>query len=210
MDTFKIAKVDYYSQRNNKFEPFRTCFPTSQAMTINYCLSTIKKKPKDLGCPEGVQLEDFITEIMNGDEMKKWTKDNVSRLGDWVLNVNPRYNAYAEEYLFNKLMNPFGFKATFKDSVTFDEYCDYLEGTKLPQIAFGRFPLLLTGGGGHICCAVGFNRVNRTLILMDPYGDASSKYENPQGIYVEYKVADYFYRDVKKQTLWIQNVTKVK
>ena len=196
--------LDDLRAKNNKIDPYRVCFPTSEATVIEFCLNKVGKTELDIGCPPDMQLDDYITTLAQSAKVKQYLKQNVSKFGQWVLEVEPRYIGIAEAFIFNDLMNQFGFYAQFKTGITFEQYCDIIEETQLPQIGFGNFKGMLAGNGGHIVAVVGFNRDKKTFTVMDPYGDANTKYTNNiDGKYKEYAFEKWF--DKGKSTLWMQH-----
>lgn len=176
-DTFKIENVEYFSQLDNKYDPSISCFPTSLAMCINYCLQSIGKTKIDVGCSENMQLEDYINYMLDDNQTTQWMKDNTSRIGSWIWNYKRRMLYDVEAYLFNRLMLPFGFKATFVSTKTYNEVCDKLEETKLPFVIGGNFSEI-SNVKGHMNCLIGFNRIGlQEVIVHDPFGNALNSFK---------------------------------
>lgn len=176
-ETFIIENVPYLSQRDNKFEPFISCFPTSSGMAMTYCLNLIGKDKTVIGCSPNNQIEDYINETIYDADTEKWMKANTPRLGQWIWKYKKRTIFAVEEYVFNRLMNKQGFKATFKQ-ITYDEYCNEIETNKLPIIIGGDFSTICSVGG-HMLCGIGFNQTGlKEIIVNDPYGSALVKYQN--------------------------------
>jgi hypothetical protein len=175
MDKFKIDNVEGLTQRDNKVEPFVSCFPTSVGISMTYCLKSIGNDKTAIGCSPDMQIEDYINQVISSKEVEDWMKKNTLRLGSWIWKYEKRTIFAVEEYAFNFLMNPHGFKAQYK-SVTYDELCDHLETHKLPCPVGGNFKSVSTVGG-HIVCAKGFNKIGiKELIVDDPYGNALDGY----------------------------------
>jgi len=206
-EQFKIKDVQYFSQLDNVYAPFVSCYPTSMAMAIDYCLRIEGKDKTDIGCSYDIQLEDYINRITMSDEINQWLKSNVGRLGKWVWKFKPRTIAYVEEYIFNKLMIRHGFRCQFTTRVTFDEYCNIIDEHKLPQVVHGNFSKN-TNVNGHIICGTGYIRSTKQIIANDPYGNAETKYLDRDGESVDYYFKDYFIRNKKLQTMWLTSILR--
>jgi len=175
---FILEKVPYYSQRDNRYKPFVSCFPTSMAMAIEYCLNLVDKNKSDIGCHRATQLEDYLNELIYDNETKQWMKKNQGRLGSWIWKYARRTIYMIEAYIFNKIMNEHGYKAEYKQ-ITYDEYCTRIEENKLPIVVGGNFKAV-SRVGGHVCCGIGFDKSGmKELIVRDPFGDALKGY--PKG-----------------------------
>ena len=181
---FKL-EVPYFSQLDNVYAPFISCYPTSMAMAMNYCLLQEGKDKKDIGCPYDIQLEDFINKITMSSITQRWLKLNAGRLGSWIWKYRPRTIAYVEEHIFNTLMMGHGYKCKFKTEVSFDEYCNIIDEQKLPQVVHGNFSKK-TRVNGHIICGIGYNKISKEIIANDPFGNAKTKFINQNGQDVEY------------------------
>ncbi len=188
----------YHTQVNNKLHPFVTCFPTSVANVIEYELQDKGMNQTEIGIPEDVQIEDFITanakkQTLINWMMKtvgSWTKDYVQRA--WTVGK-------VEEKLFDDLMNNIGFDSEFTDCITYKAICEHIESTQLPQVIFGNFVKVNKNIQGHVCCAVGYDTDKGIIICNDPYGDANNGYkETGNGAGVEYVWEDFFVRGTKK------------
>ena len=109
-------------------------------------------------------------------------------------------------------MKNIGFDAVFNDNMTYDAICDAIETTNMPTIVSGNFSKF-SNVQGHITCAVGFNKINQSLIVNDPYGDAYSGYTKTYGAKVEYKFADFynktFNKQLQKYTTWCLTFVKI-
>lgn len=189
MDTFNLPNVPYYTQRDNVYQPYTSCFPTSLAMCMRYCLDSIEKTKKDVGCADSMQLEDYIFQMLECPETKAWVKANISILGVWVLNYAPRYVYTIEEYIFNRLMTPLGFKASFKSFLTYNDICNWIEKTQLPVVLGGDFSSV-SKVAGHMNCITGFNKIGMPeFIVNDPFGNALKGYSdiNGQGMRYSYR-----------------------
>lgn len=207
MNEFKL-NVEYFTQLDNKLFSSTSCYPTSMAMTMNFCLQRINRTKESVGCPSTWQLEDFITNMSESNNVKQWlASEGVKKYGKWVLDYKPRVVAYTESHIFNLLMkDKFKYTATFKDNLTYKEICDQIEFNEMPVPIHGTFPFLQ--GGGHICCAVGFVRDKEILIVHDPFGNADfDKYKShTKGEYAYYFVSKYFYK--KDKFCWGQIIER--
>lgn len=180
-----LEDVLYLTQVDNKLFPGTTCYPTSLSMAIQYCLDISGNTKGDIGCKGNMQLEDYITEITQSSETKAWIKENISKYGAWMFKYKPRTIAVVEEYIFNELMNEFGFKAIFKENITFSTYQKLIQTNELPIVLHGKFGGI-RGVFGHICCGVGWEAAK--IVVHDPFGNAElNKYrKNSDGWFARY------------------------
>jgi Peptidase_C39 like family len=191
MDSFNLDKVPWYSQKDNAYQPHTSCFPTSLAMCMRYCLDIEGKTKTAVGCSELIQLEDYIFQCLEDPETKAWIKTNISRLGYWVLQYAPRYVYTIEAYIFNRLMNPLGYKATFRDDLTYSVVCDWIETKQLPVVLGGNFSSV-SKVSGHMNCCTGFNKIGiKEFIINDPYGNALTGYAKSEGAGMRYSFRFY-------------------
>jgi hypothetical protein len=195
MNRFVLPNSVYYTQVDNAIDPSSSCFPTSVAMGMIYCLSLIGKTKIDVGCPADKQLEDYINKMTVAPETMVWIRDQVPILGKWMLQVLPRQNFYVEEYIFNKLMNTHGFRSTVIVIKSFDNYCNLIAANRLPIILKGSFKPE-TQVDGHMICGVGFDRDKKLFVVNDPYANALEKYKKgSSGKEVEYPYNHWFKYD---------------
>lgn len=178
-DSFKLEHVPYFSQRDNKYQPMVSCFPTSMAMAMAYCLMQAGKMYEDIGCHANTQLEDYLNELIYDDVTKKWMVDNQGRIGSWIWSYTRRTIYEIEAYVFNRVMNNLGYRASYID-LTYDRYCELIELRQLPIVVGGNFKAV-SRIGGHVCCGIGFNKIGlKELIVRDPFGDALKGYPQNQ------------------------------
>ncbi len=204
---FLIKDVPYFTQIDNKLFARSACYPTSNAMAIQYCLDEAGASRGDIGCIEkDEQLEDYITKLTESESTRNWIKRNVSKYGAWMLRYKPRTIAKVEEHIFNILMDRMGYAAQFR-VMTWENFCRELERQELPMPVRGYFPALL--GGGHICCAVGHNKHKREIIVHDPFGNANDKYaRHDNGAGVNYPADKWFIN--KKGKIWVLAIRRKK
>lgn len=204
MNELILSKVDYFSQRDNKIKPYVSCYPTSVAMAINYCLTLKKLDRTAIGCDIDTQIEDYINELFEDSETKAWIKENKKWLG-FSDNSTAREFLFIENYMFNRLMNPIGYRSEGRLNVSFLEYCEIMEQTKLPIVLAGNFKSV-SRIRGHVVCGVGFNKVGlKEVIVHDPFGSALKGYpknqsleqNNKDGSFVHYGTR-FFVRNAKE------------
>lgn len=175
-DKFLIPNVPAESQRDNVYFPSSSCFNTELSNCMQHCLNLIGKDKTAVGCQLSMQLEDYIYLATEDATTKAWIKANISKLGSWVLNYSPRTVYSIETYVFNRLMNPLGFKATFLESISYDKFCEKLEQTNLPMVIGGNFSSI-SAVSGHMLTAVGFNCVGMPeIIVNDSWGNGCTRY----------------------------------
>lgn len=194
-----LNDVEYFTQRDNKKDPFRTCYSTSMAMAMNYLLKTIGKSRAHIGCCDGKQLEDFIYEQIYSEDTKKYIRENISKYGRWILpyfNNSLQLTAAAECYVFNKFMRDYGYKAEYKEGVS-RQTLEELLRFGLPQVLHGNYKST-SSIGGHIVCLVGLDEEG--LFVHDPYGDAMKGYRTTKGDFVKYPDKVKYY-DKNKYTV---------
>ncbi len=178
-DKFIIKGVPYFSQLDNKYEPFTSCFPTTMAMIIQFCLDEKGLDKEAIGCHKNTQLEDYLNELIYDETTTKWMKENQSIIGSWIWKYNRKTIYVVEAYIFNRLMNNYGFKANYTE-MTYDNYCINIETNKLPIAVGGNFSSV-SRVKGHVCCGIGFNRIGlKELIVHDPFGNALKGYPQNQ------------------------------
>jgi hypothetical protein len=183
---FKLSGVPSFTQVDNKYAPYVSCFPTSVAMAMTYCLKLIKKDKTAVGCSPDISLEDYINMILDDPETLKWYNQNSVKLGSWIAGYfkshQQRQVFAVEEYVFNRLMIPLGFKAVTNTGLKYEEYCNHIEQIKLPIILSGDFSSV-SRIGGHMNTGIGFNKIGlKEVIVNDPYGNALQGYpvkQNP-------------------------------
>jgi len=202
-----IKNFPYLDQRDNEKTPLTSCYNTSMGMAITHCLNLEGLDKKIIGCPYDVQIEDFINEMTMSDDIKKWIKDNISRYGNWMLKYKPRTIAVVEEYIFNLLMAPIGYKSEFKTDLTYEQYCNHIKNEKMPIVLHGYFKSV-SKVGGHIVCGIGYDDEKQTIICNDPFGNAIiDKYQSGYlGRKAEYPLK-FFLK--KKKDFWGQVISKI-
>ena len=193
--SMEINNVPFMTQRDNSLFKNSSCYPTSVSMCIKYIMTIDKLSAEDIGLPDNMQIEDFLTKLSMSKEIKSWAK---RKWGSWVHSRLKGLRTFAliEDHMFNRLMNSFGYKSTFRKDLTFEDFCNIMEKNKLPMPMRGKFPILL--GGGHICTAIGFNYQTGTIVMNDPFGNAHTRYKDHDGEGVRYQVDKWFLSRRKK------------
>ena len=181
-DTFLLPDFEYYSQRDNSIAPNISCFPTSMAMAMNHCLSLEGLDKEAIGCAADMQIEDYINESIESTEVKNWMKRNFRRSWWGWKYRNKRTIFSVEIKVFNLLMNPIGFTASYTGELTYDMYCAHMYYTSLPIVLSGNFKSV-SRVGGHIVCGIGYNKKGLgEVIVHDPFGNALNGYPRGQSI----------------------------
>ena len=181
MDKMNIENVKTFTQRDNAIEPYVSCFPTAVGMSADYCLASVGKTKADIGCADNMQIEDYFNQVIGSKEVNDWMKANTSKIGKWIWNYKPRTIFYVENYVFNLLMNPHGFKSTVSTEGTYDDFCTFMETHKLPCVISGDYGSV-SKVRGHMTCARGFNRIGmQEIIVNDPWGNALKGYKDLDG-----------------------------
>jgi hypothetical protein len=207
-EQFKIEGVKRFPQDDNVHDPMTTCFNTSSAMVMNYCLTLIGKDRTAIGCALQNQLEDYIYEAIYDNVTKQWMIANQGKLGAAIWKWKRGLLFVVEEYVFNRLMNPLGFKATFYEGATYETICTKLKENNLPGIIAGNFSNL-SSVGGHMNCLIGFNSVGvYEFITHDPFGNAYKQYKDKNGENMHY-AARLFQTSSGKNSVNVILVSKI-
>lgn len=204
-----IEGFPYLTQTDNKLFSSTSCYPTSMAMAMSYCLQSLKLSKLAIGCQKDMQLEDYITEVTESKETKQWIRGNVSIFGSWMLNYKPRTIGVVEEMIFNKLMKPFKFKTNFYTELSYEAVVNHINYNNLPIVLHGDFSSI-SYVAGHIVCAIGYDTDKGSLIVQDPYGNAViDKYKsNLYGEKAEYP-KNLLIKDKKNDKMWGQVISKI-
>ena len=206
METYLIENVEYFTQRDNKREPYVTCFNTSVAMAMSYCLNLEGLDQVAIGADPKIQLEDYLDMLIQDNETKQWMIENQGRIGSWIWKYTKRTIYAIEAYIFNRLMNNLGYKAEEKYNWTYDTVCHALEQNSMPMVIGGNFSSV-SSVGGHMNCLVGYNAIGlKEFIVHDPYGNAMTKYVDQNGSYVRYP-AKFYVKD--GQYYYVLAVSKI-
>lgn len=188
---YQIDEVGFLTQTDNIDDPLTSCFNTSNAMSIQYCLSLINKTKKDIGCSGSMQLEDYIYEFINGTETTEYIQQHSSVLGNLINSPKRRLYFDVECFVFNHLMNPLGFQSKFYTNLSYNQICDYILEHKLPGVIGGNFKSV-SSVEGHMNCLLGYNKIGlKEFIVHDPYGNALTKYQSKDGKYMHYGTKFY-------------------
>lgn len=183
---YQIQNVEYFTQRDNKIFASISCFPTSLAMCINYCLTQAGLNKSAVGCAPENQLEDYLNMILDDNETKQWMIKNQGRLGMWIWQYKRRTLYAVESYIFNRLMNSLGYKSTESYNAGYQTVCNLLKQNELPMVIGGNFSSV-SSVGGHMVNLVGYNSIGlKEFIVNDPYGNALTGYKDDKGEYVRY------------------------
>lgn len=168
-----IENVPYFPQVDNKLYNSTSCYMTSLAMVIQFCLERKNLGHLDIGCKDDQQMEDYFT-----DKCIQAGKD--------------RGHALTAKWLFNKFMGPFAYKDEFVEGLGFDALRNHLISSKLPVVIHGYFKGI-GGVGGHINCCVGFD--GDEIICHDPWGNAEDGYKEHEtaGYAVKYPLKYFIY-----------------
>ena len=166
-----LDDVPYFIQTDNNLFASTSCYATCMAMAMSYCLQLKKLDKTDIGCPFYVQLEDYISSIIQSDEIKMWINRNWKRYGSWFLKYKPQTLAAVQEHVFNILMYPHGYKTTFNGWISYEEYCKHID-KKYPVAIHGMFSSV-SNIHGHIVLGIGYDTIHPSKIIVnDPWGNA--------------------------------------
>ena len=173
--------VAYVSQRDNQYDDGASgnvsCFPTAVSMCIHYCLEQSGLDRTAIGCRAEQQVEDFLNETMDSDEVASWMEETFPK-NWWGWGVSSIREIFAvEEYVFNKLLGSRGYAASTTDQLTYEAYKAQID-SGMPCVLSGNFKSV-SRVGGHMCCGIGYGDLN-TIIVHDPFGSALKGYPTGQ------------------------------
>ena len=205
-----IDNIPYFTQTDNTLFASTSCYATSMAMAMSFCLSIKNLNKTTVGCPLHAQLEDYISSTIQSDETKLWIQRNWSRYGNWFLKYKPRTLAGVQEHIFNMLMKPYGFKTEFNANISFEDYCNHInEG--YPIAIHGMFSSV-SRVYGHIVLGIGYYKYEKddNIIVHDPWGNALyDKYKSHEkGEAAEYP-HNLLMRNWEERKIWGQMIQPV-
>jgi len=186
----RLDAVPHYSQRDNKHRSkstgkltrFVDCAPTSTADAVRYCLGLHDLDKTAIGCNPTMQLEDYMNEIIDSDEMGEWIKENSSWIGRWILKTVRRQAFHVEAEVFNRLMKDagLGYRAKVDGKITYEKVQKSITRDKLPIVMSGYFKAV-SRIGGHVVCCIGYSTLGiKELVCNDPFGSATLGYPKGQ------------------------------
>lgn len=159
---FDLLGVDFDSQRDNKIDPGRTCYPTSVKMVL-HTLETALYGGQQRARVLRDDWEDWVIKYLQ-DNRKRFQKITFGLVkADWVMSTFPRYVGAFWVWFINNEVS--GMKATYK-YFTRQQLKDFIREHKVPVVTSTK----LTGDGGHIIVTKGFD--DKGFICNDPWGDA--------------------------------------
>lgn len=204
-EKFYLEGVSYFSQRDNEISPSISCYPTSIGMAMTYCLGLSGFDKSAIGAAPNEQIEDFVNKYMDSKDVTEWMNKNTTRLGKWIWKRARRTNYYVENYVFNKLMNPFGYQSKLSFNLSYTKFVSTLMKNQLPIILGGNFSKLSTVKG-HIVCAIGYDSIKKEVIVNDPWGNALTGYKDRKNGMMRSYPESIFHRNGKK--MYAQIITK--
>lgn len=161
-----LDEVPYRTQRDNRHDPLKTCNVTALAMAL------LSRGVQARG--EGAQLEDELYELLHSDAATAYFRERSPEL---FARGTPAHEVH-DNLAWAATQR--GVPASFSGRRTRAE----LEA----ELAAGR-PVLLSGaftGSGHIVLLVGLT-CDGDFIVHDPYGDWTTKYQDPSGAFRIYE-----------------------
>jgi len=175
----KILPVVWHDQRNNSLFSWGTCNSTSIATVLQWHGIT----PAGYKPPQ--QLDDFITQQLDTPEAWEIHKKTLAAWRDY----NPRNNHYVLKWYMekNELSDRLDTNPNLKDEFNLS----VIKGSIMagnPIICGGSYRRIKASGVedtiGHINVIVGFTDTG--FVFCDPFGNAMTKYQDPNGDHVEY------------------------
>lgn len=171
----KILNTKWDSQRDNKIDPYKTCFPTSIAALLRTLEQLIfGGKGRDRFLRE--DSEDILIQELV-DNRSFYTRMSIKVAGSWAARYYPRYVwAWWRWYINNKCP---GYVARFK-VVTQEFLKMHVDAYGLPVIIGTKLT-----ASGHIVMMIGSDQ--NGFHCNDPYGNANNNYKDQNGFEVYYR-----------------------
>lgn len=165
----KLIKQDiiYFTQRNNKKDPMRACFPTSMAMAMRNN-GYIYSKVQPPGEKEALELDDYLMWYANSNQGRTIATSLGIPIGTkWL---NEWWSVM--ERVGNALLNKQGMSC---------KWTTMNVAQIKAQIDKGKMVVIGTmfTGSGHIVTVSGYD--GDKLIVCDPYGNPNTSYSNKEG-----------------------------
>lgn len=174
----KILPVVWHDQRNNTLSPYGTCNATS----ISTVMQWLGVQPPDWD-PGKEQRDDYVTRQLDSAEAWDVHRKTLADWKDW----NPRNNHFVLKWYIEKAL-------PVKDRMVTQSLPNHFDDIKasidadMPVICGGSYSRVRKNGTGdvigHINVIVGYT--DTSFIFCDPFGNAMTKYLNPNGDHVEY------------------------
>ncbi|MDC7221636.1 MAG: C39 family peptidase [Spirochaetales bacterium] len=156
-----LKPEDYYTQRNNKYDPFNACMPTTRAML--YSALGYNKPETDLS------FDDYIYHTLNTIEAMEFRDNKYPSLKGYPTHeLHGMYGSYLDEKLFGKRLTD------FRMDLTWDDFVSEIKRGR-PVMTSGRFP----GIDGHAFLICGYEAGE--LIIADPWGNYQVEYLGVRG-----------------------------
>lgn len=177
--TVLLKPEDYYTQRNNKIEPFEACLPTARVMW--YIANHI---PYVNYMPTVYSDDDFFMWLLRQpeaviykDRKYPWAK------GIPANEVHGMYGSYLDEKVTGKR------RSDFVQNLSFDEVVRRVKNGEAIMTS-GAFQGRTGRIDGHGFVFVGVDD-NECLLMADPYGSFLTNYESDKGYLVPMSNMEY-------------------
>lgn len=177
MANILLPSSEYYSQRNNKYDPLNACMPTSYVMYLIANKIPYTNKSMEL-FDEFLPDDDFIYRVLNTDE----AKDFCYKKYTWAKNIPPNevhgmYSSYLEPIICGKRYSDFYTNLNYDKVVT-------LIDNDVAVMTSGKFENI----DGHAFTIIGHDR---ELLIADPYGNFHSNYKDVRGYCITMNRSEY-------------------
>lgn len=170
---------DYYTQRNNKIDPYSTCMPTARVMWY-----IANKIPYVNYMPATFSDDDFFSHLLRSEEAKKFCNKKYS----WVKDMEPRYvhgmyGSWLDQRVTGKR------RSDFVTDLSFDDVFRRVSKGEAVMTS-GSFMGQTKPIEGHAFVFVGVDD-NECLLMADPYGNFHTNYESAKGYLVPMSRMEY-------------------
>jgi len=156
-----LNATDYYTQRNNEYEPYSACMNTTRAMLYS-CLGL----KIDTG---GESLDDYIWKVLNSKEGIDYRDKNYPSMKNYPPNqIHGIYGSWLDEQLFGKRIT------RFRSNLSWDDIKAEID-KGYPVMTSGKFP----GLNGHAFLICGYTPTD--LVIADPWGNFHVGYKGQGG-----------------------------
>lgn len=174
-----LEPQDYYTQRNNRYEPMAACMPTSRAM-FYHGNGIAFVNNSDL------QDDDYFMQLLSSDQAFEVAEKKYASLiaqGFPPYEIHGMYHSYLDRKVTGKRRSDFRLDLTWWEVV---------ERVREGEVIMTSGQFLDAGLEGHAFCIIGLQLNHAVqLLLADPWGDYRSGYSAHAGYAVPMSRDDF-------------------
>lgn len=158
-----LRPEDYYTQRNNRFEPYGACMNTSRVMF--YIAAGI-----EYNNPSNLSDDDYFFSMLNTSDAKQFALKKYPNLSDYPPQEIHGMMIYLDRIVTGKR------RTDFKTNLTWWDFVQEIKNGR-PVMTSGKFPSI----NGHAFVFVGYDEDTDELIAVDPWGNPHLNYKGSKG-----------------------------